>query len=50
MLTLVASSTQHRFVQIVSQLSSELVYVKEQYNTEFNSGTHTSKHLYIRSS
>ena len=39
MLTLVASSTQHRFVKIVSQRSNELVYVIGQWTTGFNPGT-----------
>lgn len=42
MLTLVASSTQHRFVKIVSQRSNELVYVIGQWTTEFNPGTPSS--------
>ena len=45
MLTLVASSTQHRFVKIVSQRSNELKYVTGQWNTEFNSGTPSIKQL-----
>ena len=47
MLTLVASSTQHRFVKTVSHSSSELVYVVEQCDTEFNSGTPSIKHFQV---